>query len=297
MANDQPPTQRVGFHAEVLLDSISPSGARLTTMEWRYPRMIHAEVMTYRMFSRNTSSSRAIPLKTTIKRVIQEPAGPVYWGRNQPGMKAREELTGWRLWLAKQLWYKTRYVLVLVALCLAWLPLHKQVGNRLLEPWMWITAIITGSPVAFENCWRQRCHPDAQPEFQRIATLARACYNESTPVERTLHAPLIRDQDRDDMLAYASENGQAPPDVVQAISTARCARTSYMTHHGTRDIRQDLRLYRDLRTAEVPHSSPWEHSATAHENPNHRSGNIFGWTSHREEVDPYFIHGPWVPPL
>lgn len=278
-----------GFRAEVLLDSTSPSGARLTTMSWRYPRFIHAEVMTYRMFSRNTSSSRAIPMKKLIKQVVQEPAGPVYWGRNTRGMQAREELTGWRRWLARQLWYKSRYVAVAITLCMTWIGLHKQVGNRLIEPWTWITAIITASPGAFENCWRQRCHPDAQPEFQRIAYLARACYNSSVPVERTLHVPLIHNVDREDMVTYASENGQAPPDVVQAVSTARCARVSYLTHRGPRDIREDMRLYRNLRKADPPHSSPLEHSATAHKDPTHRSGNFFGWVQHRAEVDPYFI--------
>lgn len=277
------------FSAEILLDSISPSGARLTTMQWVYPRFIHSEIMTYRLFSRNTSSSRAIPLRVTIRKVLREPAGPVFWGRNSRGMQAREELTGWRLWLAKQLWYKSRYVAVLVALCMAWLPLHKQVGNRLLEPWTWITAIITASPVAFENCFRQRCHPDAQPEFQRIATLARACYNGSTPVERTLHAPLIRDQDHDDMLTHVNQDARTLVDVIQAVSTARCARASYLTHRGTRDVREDLRLYRDLRTADVPHTSPFEHAATAHDDPDYRSGNIFGWIQHREEVDPYWV--------
>jgi hypothetical protein len=281
-----------GFQAEVLLDSVSLPGARLTTMQWRYPRFIHAEVMTYRMFSRNTSSSRAIPLKTMIRQVIKEPAGPVYWGRNTRGMQAKEELTGFRLWLAKQLWYKPRYVIVLVALCMAWLPLHKQVGNRLLEPWMWITAIITASPVAWENCWRQRVHPDAQPEFQCIATLAQACYNSSVPTVRTVHAPLIRDEDSDDLLVYASEGGVPPTDVVQSVSVARCARASYLTHRGVRDLREDMRLYRDLRVASPPHTSPFEHSATAHEDPAYRSGNFFGWVQHREQVDPHFIH--WI---
>ena len=204
-------------------------------------------------------------------------------------MQAREELTGWRLWLARQLWYKLRFVAVAITMVLVWLGLHKQVANRLLEPWMWITAIITASPVAFENCWRQRCHPDAQPEFQRIATLARACYNRSTPTERTLHVPLIRDQDRIDMVTYASVHNEPPPFIVQAVSTARCARTSYLTHRGTRDVREDMRLYRDLRTANPPHTSPFEHTATAHEDPKHRSGNFFGWVQHRDEVDPYFI--------
>lgn len=267
-----------GFQAEVILDSVSPVGARLTTMVWRYPRFIHSEIMTYRSFSRNTSSSRAIPLKVMIRQVLKDPAGPVYWGRNRRGMQAREELVGWRLWLAKQLWYKSRYLMVLVALLAVWIGLHKQVGNRLLEPWYWITALITASPAGWEACWRQRCHPDAQPEFQRVASLARACYNGSVPTKRTLHVPLMHEDDE----------GMTQKQAIM-ISVARCARVSYLTHRGVRDRGEDLRLYTDLWMADPPHTSPFEHVATAHEDPTYRSGNIRGWVQHREETDPYWL--------
>lgn len=274
-----------GFGARVVLDSVSPAGARLTTMEWVYPRFIHAEVMTYRMFSRNTSSSRAIPIKRMVQKVITNPAGPVYWGRNQRGMQAREELTGWQKWTAQQMWYKSRYAMVATALGMYHISdLHKQIANRVLEPWYWITAIITASPVAWENCFRQRCHPDAQPEFQVTARLARWAYTASVPSERTFHAPFV----------YAHETDIPSPEALGRISVARCARVSYETHLGTRDIGADLDLYRKLHLeqddGEIPHTSPAEHVARSHEDPTHRSGNVFGWTQWREEVDPYFIH-------
>ena len=82
----------MAFSARVLLDSRSPSGARLTTLEVRYPRFIHSEMMTHRVFSRNAASSRAIPIKKMIAAVREEPALPVYWGRNQTGMSAREAI-------------------------------------------------------------------------------------------------------------------------------------------------------------------------------------------------------------
>lgn len=278
-------TRPGGFSARVLLDSVSPAGARVTTMEWRYPRFIHSEVLTYRMFSRNAASSRAIPLRKTIRQVLDNPAAPVSWGRNQSGMKARAELTGVRRWAARQLWYKARYLMVAVAWLMSLLPLHKQVANRLLEPWTWITVILTGAPSAFENVWRQRCHKDAQPEFQAIAYLARAAYGLSQPVERLLHTPLIL---ADDVVM--------PLDVLKRVSTARCARVSYLTHDGRRDIAEDLRLYRDLHLEadddEPPHTSPAEHVLTANEDAEARSGNAIGWDQHREDVDPYFLTYP-----
>lgn len=273
-----------GFSARVVLDSISPAGARITTMEWRYPRFIHAEIMTYRMFSRNSASSRAIPVQKLLEQVILNPAGPVWWGKAQAGMQAHEQLTGWKRTLAQDLWYGGRYAACAEALINHKLGLHKQVTNRGIEKWMWITVIITASPVAFENVWRQRCHIDAQPEFQRLAYLARSVYNGSVPTERTLHAPFMRFEDE----------AHLPLEVVKRVSTARAARVSYLTHDGIRDYREDLRLYRrlhlDSSDEAIPHTSPAEHVLAANEDPLHRSGNAFGWDQHREEVDPYFIH-------
>lgn len=282
--------------ARVVLDSVSPAGARLTTMEWTYPRFIHSEVLTYRMFSRNGASSRAIPLSKTLRRVIADPAAPVYWGRNQSGMQARQELEGWRRWLAIQLFIKARYFMVAVVWLLSWLPLHKQIANRLLEPWLWMTVVVTGSPVAFENVWRQRCHPDAQPEFQALAVAARLAYDMSRPQQAWLHTPYVYDGDRGDIMASDEYVVNEYADLLEKVSVARCARVSYLTHDGRRDFREDLKLYGRLHLAdpdgEVPHTSPAEHAARAHDDPTHRSGNVFGWETHRERVDPYFIHAP-----
>jgi hypothetical protein len=273
-----------GFRASVILDSVSPAGARVTTMEWRYPRFIHSEVMTYRMLSRNTSSSRAIPVKKLISQVLHEPAAPVFWGKSQSGMQAREELTGLSRWAARQLWHGGRYPAILGALAMNLIGVHKQVANRPLEPWMWITLIATGAPVAFDAVWRQRCHPDAQPEFNLLANLARTCYNGSVPVERTLHAPFADHMD----------NGAISRGLIKRVSTARAARTSYVVHGRIeRSMSADIALYRrlhlDSSDDEVPHTSPAEHVLTAHEDPTYRSGNAIGWVQHREEVDPYFI--------
>jgi len=275
----------VTFSARVLLDSVSPAGVRVTTMEWTYPRFIHAEVMTYRQFSRNTSSSRAIPVRKMIRNVWKNPAGPVAWGKNQRGMQARAELTGWRRWLAIRCWYTARYPAILAALLLVWLGVHKQIANRLLEPWMWITAIITANEPAFRHCFKQRIHRDAQPEFHEIAHLAWFAYAHSDPVERIVHAPLMTEADYDDMAA-AGLTGAGQYATIWHVSTARCARVSYLTHDGRRDLSEDERLYMDLKHADPPHTSPFEHVLTASEDHGRRSGNVVGWIQHRETVEP-----------
>ena len=79
--------------AKIVADSISTQGIRLTTMELSYHRFIHSEFMTHRMFSRNAASSRAIPVEKMLKQVKENPAMPIHWGKNQPGMQAKEEIT------------------------------------------------------------------------------------------------------------------------------------------------------------------------------------------------------------
>src|ERR1700736_4652442 len=123
----------MGFSARVLLDSISPAGVRLTTMEVRYPRFIHSEVMTHRVLSRNSSSSRAIPIRKMIDAVRAEPAMPTWWGKNQSGMQAREQLdpaaralaeAEWRLALQDALAHAERFAS-------SEINLHKQLVNRI----------------------------------------------------------------------------------------------------------------------------------------------------------------------
>ena len=79
--------------AKIICDSISPDGIRLTTMEVKMHRFILAEMNTHRIFSRNSASSRAIPVKKMLERVKTDPAMPVFWGKNQSGMGASEELS------------------------------------------------------------------------------------------------------------------------------------------------------------------------------------------------------------
>jgi thymidylate synthase ThyX len=244
-------------------------------MEVRYPRFIHSEMLTHRLFSRNSSSSRAIPIKKMIAAVREEPAMPVYWGRNQTGMSAREEIAGdvaalaraeWEAALADALRHAER-------LSQSDIDLHKQLVNRLLEPFAWITVIITATE--WSNFFTQRCHPDAQPEIKHIADLMLAAYRASEPqpvASGEWHAPLILDDERD-----------LPAELRCKLSVARCARVSYLTHDGRRDRAKDLELYdRLLEGGANGHWSPFEHVATPTADRFARSGNFVGWEQYRK---------------
>lgn len=281
--------------ADILLDSINTSGNRITTWLLTYPRFIHAEFNTHRMFSRNASSSRAIPIKRMIEDVRNNPAMPVFWGKNQAGMQAAVELDNvekteyrsvdhqiniegketakWvpmtKLEAAKCDWLKARDAAIKVVEGLVELGLHKQLGNRFLEPWMHITVLMTCTEM--KNFFSLRAHEAAQPEFRALAYLMLEKYNASTPVLKSAgewHIPF----------------GDKMPEVVTheqrlKIATARCARTSYLTFDGDINVQKDYDLHDQL--ASSGHWSPFEHCAQASWNSGW-SGNFRGWQQYRK---------------
>ena len=157
----------MSISARVVADSISPSGKRITTFVLTYPRFIHAEFMTHRVFSRNAASSRAIPARKIRASVRREPALPVYWGANQAGMQAEAELKGLKLFFVKLLWLKAMYLMLLFNWLFEKLGLHKQIANRALEPWFNITVVCTSTE--WSNFYHLRNHPKAQPEIKALA--------------------------------------------------------------------------------------------------------------------------------
>jgi thymidylate synthase ThyX len=297
----------MGFDAKVLADSVSPAGHRLTTLEATFPRFILAEFNTHRVFSRNSASSRAIPVAKQLRRVLDDPYVPIEFGSNKPGMQAGPALTGAARDAAEAEWLKARddavrHVLGLITSpenvagfedlheCLEaaqgalkeppaeWLNVHKQVANRLLEPFMWHTVIV--SSTTWSNFFNLRCHPDAQPEIRLIATKMRDAVERSVPTRLApdeWHLPLIGEAEREEA---------SSPEELTKIAIGRCARVSYLTHAGTRDLSADVALYD--RLLESGHMSPMEHVArpmTAAEfERGEWSGNFQGWIAHRKLI-------------
>jgi len=260
----------MSFKVEVILDSVSQAGARLTTFELTYPRFIHAEFMTHRMFSRNAASSRAIPTKKMIRMVIDDPAMPVFWGKNKKGMSAGKELSDFEQEIAEREWLKARDSAVDYARTLYSIGLHKQIVNRVVEPWKNITVICTATN--YSNFYGLRRHKDAQPEIHYLADRMFESQRKSEPVGRLWHTPYIQG----DELGFDI-------DLRRKISVARCARVSYLTHDGNRDVDQDLVLFDRLLTGSGHgHWSPFEHVAEASRNPEYRSGNFVGWKQFRK---------------
>lgn len=243
------------YETKILLDSISPAGARVTTFELTYPRFVHAELMTHRVFSRCSASSRAIPVERLIERVDRHPVLPKWWGKNQKGMQAREELSPAEIEVVKRLWLEGKDAALALADRLSTAGLHKQIANRPLEAWMFITVIVTSTD--YRNWFRLRHHEDAQPEIAWVATDMLPAYLASVPrplAAGEWHLPLLPDH------AQLVEEGYTIAQL-KAISAGRVARVSYLTHDGVRDPLKDIELGLGLGTREPPHMSPLEHVA------------------------------------
>lgn len=327
--------------ADIILDSISPANKRLTTWVLTYPRFIHAEVMTHRVFSRNASSSRAIPIAKMLEAVKTNPAGPVFWGKNQSGMQANGEIDDTissfyrrKDWVDADGFIKTARLFNVTARKAAeldWLDardgaitsakkmievgLHKQIANRLLEPWMHITVILSGTE--YENFFSLRAHEDAQPEFQALANLMLEKYNASTPQSlnwNQWHIPFGDGLDTKRILSLECAPLQQrafAPDATEeiinshlllerklAIATARCARVSYLNFEGKDDYEADIELAGHLSAS--GHWSPFEHCAKASliASPS----NFDGWMQYRKQfptenrTDSRIVKKTWTEP-
>ena len=262
----------MAYHAEVLLDSVNPAGCRLTTFVLRFPRFVLSEFNTHRMFSRNASSSRAIPTAKLMQQLRDDPVIPVEWGRNQSGMQARDVLDAAAARQAESEWLAARDAALAHAEQLRATGVHKQIVNRVLEPWMWTSVIV--SSTTYDNFFTLRCHPDAQPEIKRLADLMREAYDASTPVARAAgewHLPFV-----------GPEDAGLPVDEQKQVSVARCARVSYLTHVGTRDIDADRQLHQ--RLLDAGHWSPFEHVAMAAADDS-RFNNFTGWQAYRHQME------------
>jgi hypothetical protein len=264
---------KMKIKATVIEDSKSGNN-RLITLECTFHRFILPEVNTYRMWSRNAASSRAVPLKRRIEEVRSNPAMPVEWGENQRGMVAENQLDKHTSFECFSAWKKASLAAADYAEHLGSLKLHKQVASRVLEPFLWHTSVISATD--FTNCFTQRIHPDAQPEFRELALAMKEAISSSEPKlvsHGEWHLPYVTDDER----------GIYHLDILKKISVARVARSSYL-NQDKKDIEADLALYDRLISADPPHLSPFEMIATPASPSEQTLGNFDGWHQLRHMV-------------
>lgn len=265
----------MAYEARILADSENITRCRLVTFLVTFPRIVLAEFNTHRALSRNSASSRAIPVEKRIAAVEADPFIPESFGKNQRGMQAATALDGMAAEQAEQAWRDACQQAVRHARALAMLGVHKQLANRVIEPYCWHTVICSGTE--WENFFALRCHPDAQPEIRRIAEMMRELYEGSESVvlmPGEWHLPLVTYEER-------IEFAHAPAEHLAKISAGRCARVSYLTHDGRRAPDEDVALCDKLMAS--GHMSPLEHPAMAL--PDRRAeGNVRGFRQLRKTI-------------
>lgn len=146
--------------AKIIADSINSKGDRITSYILHYPKFIHSELMTHRMFSRNAASSRAIPFEKMIKMVEENPFIPIAWQKDHKGMQGTEYIEKGTVaeLAANRAWLRARNNAIKEATELndeKMANVTKQLCNRLLEPFMWYTTLVTATE--WENFFELRC--------------------------------------------------------------------------------------------------------------------------------------------
>lgn len=332
----------MSYNAKILLDSVSETGKRITTFEITFPRIVLAEAKTHRVIrgmggnieeyyfsgiglnddenlSRNSASSRAIPFSKQLDKIKENPFIPEQFPLNCSGMQPQEYIEEYdsRYMMYKEAWLAARDSAVAQASILSGsYKIHKQICNRLLEPFMWHTAIVTATE--WDNFFALRTNENAQYEIRRIADMMYDLYHSKHEVQGLKigewHLPLIYGEDYEPAIKFVnnitwnnpSKRKENVIDLLKKVSVARCARVSYLTHDGKRDIEKDLELFERLRSS--GHWSPFEHVATPYFEDLHspsgveytdltegyerdptfryiikRSGNFIGWRQYRKE--------------
>jgi thymidylate synthase ThyX len=248
-----------------------PTGKRIATFLVRVPKFIQAHLNSHRALSKNSASSRAIPAYKVRRQVLRDPFIPVHFGENRAGMVSGAPLAGMRLSVARSVWLYARFI----TCSFHWIGeragVHKEVLNRLLEPWMMTEVIITGTE--WRNFIALRTGNTAQPEIQVVARQIAQVLERSAPhmlAAGEWHLPFLNEGERAFDL-----------DTKKKVSAARCARVSYLLFDGkTSTITSDIRLCEKLSSS--GHWSPFEHQAQALANLE-RTGNFIGWRQYRKE--------------
>ncbi len=262
--------------------SVEDLALPLITMHLHYPDIIHGEVMTHRVFSRNARSMRAVPIATMVKEVREDPFVPWHWGKNQKGMQANEECNspielfeyqqglderddGFYDFTREEAWLKAANSAADFAEAYGNAGYHKQVANRLIAPFTWKHTLITST--SWANFLHLRDHEDAEPHFHDLAGMVRqalAGAEYQTLKSGEWHLPYITQEDREMVrrrVGSAAGSNDSYWSLLRKLSVARSARISYTPFDGDPSIERELERYDLLVGSQPLHASPTEHQA------------------------------------
>lgn len=287
-----------GISATIIAHSKSVvDGSEIITFELEYHRYIHGEFMTHRLFSRNAASSRAIPVAKMVELVKSSPAVPIHWGKNQAGMQAKEEVENWKdFGQGEYQWLGASVHAVEIAATLTEQGYHKQIVNRLLEPFQMIKVVVTATE--WDNFFWLRFHQAAQPEIYELARCMLAAKKRSVPEVLNVgewHVPYVKTlKFNNSPRMYCKwvkervlEDGQTETTFEEMsleealhISASCVAQTSYRKTDDS--LEKADKIWQMLTTDDRLHGSPLESQATPMDLPKMVTG---------ESEDDYMLEG------
>jgi len=264
------PTQ---YHAKVIEQSVnSITGDTITTFQIRIPRFVLAQLNKHRILSSNTESNRAVPIKKKDRKLVENPYHPDQWGTNQSGMQAGKPLTGLKAKLADLVWFCSMHSQRFWANLLNLLGVHKEIVNRLTEPFQMVDVVLTGTQ--WFNFFELRTSEKAQPEIRKVARLMLEAYHKCSAYSISdggLHLPYVTHEEKE---LYKGNTL-----LLIALSASRCARVSYLNHEGNMDVEKDVKLF--IRLVSSKHWSALEHTAVAID-ASVMCGGFIGWVPARK---------------
>lgn len=284
--------------AKTLAHSITQDGIQLLTFELIYPRIVHAEALTHRVFSKNSASSRAIPIKKMNETILEDIAMPSRFGKANRGMQdagehdapvvITQEITLEAKDLVKQLekygisihtvtaspirlqkqitlppeeaWKHSAASAISYSNAFADAGYAKQVCNRLTEAYQHMKVVLTATE--FDNWFNLRHHEAADPTIKALADAMLVAYNSSTPrllLKGEWHMPYYQDGYWKDVGDGLDEHGN-DLDYALKISTSQSAQVSFRTSDDS--IEKARSIFQTLMGDDPKHSSPTEHQAT-----------------------------------
>lgn len=268
------PTQPNMFVEVVLASKHPETGTVVYTLHMRYPRIIHGEIMTHRVFNRNARSSRAVPIMTLLAEIRSSAFIPWHWTGAKSGMQG---VPNWQEAVLLEgaaalhtesdtpvsneaAWLWGRDMMCDLAESFAKAHYHKQVANRLVEPWMWMDLLVTATD--WKNFLHLRDHPDAEPHIRDLAVLVGKALQGAQVKNLKYgqwHLPYISEHDRDCAYDEFGDDTQEGWLWLRKISAARCARISYKPFDGDASYERELARFEQLVGNDAVHASPLEH--------------------------------------
>lgn len=244
----------------------------------------NCELMTHRVFSRNSASSRAIPVQTMLDLIESNPATPVHWGKNQPGMQAKSELESEAKARVQSLWQTACMTALNLSKRMFDEGAHKQVANRITEPFQHMKVVVTSTD--FGNWFWLRNHEDADPTIKALASEMLDKFIASRPQRLypgEWHLPYVNTTvTKSGDVEYLVDDKMLDVEHAKMISVSCCAQVSY--RKSDTSLEKAEAIYKRLIESVPVHSSPCEHQAVCFD-------SSYYWpegTTHRDKKGTYY---------